>query len=200
MYANPAGPSWPTQPSSPPPEPGTDWNERIAAHVNAMHLSGGLFLLTFLIPPMWLLDAVRALSPDDPSADWPSFLWPVLLLVSIAVFHACVQIPAGVVGSWLMAGRSALTGYLGALLLAGVLAVPTLVWVMGVRSGTETLVMWADYTGRCAPSLGVYLWFVRRCERRQARLTAMRSGSSYGPSAPRQHGDPLFPEEPRWWR
>ncbi|MBB1253113.1 hypothetical protein H3146_06975 [Streptomyces sp. OF3] len=165
-----------------------------------MHVSGGLLLLTFLIPPVWLLDAVGAVSPDNPSADWPSFLLPLVLLFSIAVFHALVQIPAGLVGSWLMARRSALTGYLGALMLAAILAVPTLVFVMGTGTGRDALIMWADYTGRCALSLTVYLWFIRARERRRAEIGASRRVLLYRPAAGRYYRDHMFPTRPRRWQ
>ncbi|MDX5565477.1 hypothetical protein PYK79_22290 [Streptomyces sp. ID05-04B] len=46
---------------------------RAAVHLAAMHLSGAMLLLTFLVPPAWALDAYAAAPVDNPSADGVPF-------------------------------------------------------------------------------------------------------------------------------
>ncbi|WP_330173591.1 hypothetical protein OG875_08370 [Streptomyces sp. NBC_01498] len=137
-----------------------------------MHLSGAVFVLTFLVPPAWVwdvVDAAYATPPDDPTADAP-FLALVVPLV-IVTFHVAVQIPAGLLGSWLGRRRTTLAGYGSAVVVAGVLSLLPL-W----GQGWDTFWIWLDFVARGAIGLGAYLWVVR------ARPAAVASSLPRGTS------------------
>ncbi|MDG9701841.1 hypothetical protein [Streptomyces sp. DH37] len=124
-----------------------------------MHLSGAVLLLTFLVPPVWMLDAGHATPPDDPTADGP-FLLLFAVPLACAGFHVLVQIPAGLLGTRLGRGRTAAVGYGSAVAVAGVLSwflLRSLGW--DVRSGIVPV--WADAVVRGSLGLAGYLWVMR---------------------------------------
>lgn len=132
-------------------------------HLGAMHLSGAVLLFTFVLPPMWLVDAYYAAPPDDPTAGSPLALLFIPPLV--VCFHVLVQIPAGLLGSWLGRGRTAPVRYGGAVVVAGVLTL-LLLWNLEDGGWDGVLPMWGDAVARAALGLGAYLWVVRpRAER-----------------------------------
>ncbi|MFD5031410.1 hypothetical protein ACFWM0_13490 [Streptomyces sp. NPDC058405] len=124
-----------------------------------MHLSGAMLLLTFLVPPLWMLDAAYATPPGDPTADSPL----VLLLVvpmACASFHVMVQIPAGLLGVWLGRRRTTLVKYGSAVVVASALSL-LLFWSLGWNAWGSILPAWADAMVRGSIGLAGYMWVMR---------------------------------------
>ncbi|MFH9012719.1 hypothetical protein ACH4C6_15180 [Streptomyces sp. NPDC017943] len=133
-----------------------------------MHLSGVVLLLTFLLPPLWMLDAGYAGSGSSSTGDAPFVL---LLAVPVACvgLHVFVQVPAGLVGAWWGRGRSAFVRYGCAVLVAGALGLLAL-WSLGWGSWSSLVPAWADAMVRVSLGLAVYTWAVR------ARPASVRRG------------------------
>lgn len=132
----------------------------VPRHLGAMHLSGTVLLLTFLVPPLWMVNAAYATPPDDLTADAPFILLFSVSAMCLAL-HLAVQIPAGLLGSWLGRGRRAAAGYGFALATAGVLSL-LLLYGVGWRSSSDGLLtLWADSMVRASLGLACYMWFVR---------------------------------------
>lgn len=142
---------------------------RAAAHLAAMHLSGALLLLTFLVPPAWVLDAYGAAPASDPSADVPPFAILLVVLFNCASFHVLVQIPAGLLGTWLGRNRTAGVSYALVLAVAGVLTTVLLRGVLEVGSAAQALPLWADFMVRGSSALAAYVWLVRFLRARSVR-------------------------------
>ncbi|MFJ4282798.1 hypothetical protein [Streptomyces massasporeus] len=104
------------------------------AHLAAMHLSGAVLLLTFLLPPAWALDAYGAAPARDPSADVPPFMIFLTVALACVGYHVAVQIPSGLLGTWL-GGRNRGAGVVYAYVLA-VAAVLTAALSWGVLDGS----------------------------------------------------------------
>lgn len=128
-------------------------------HLGAMHLSGAIFLLTFLVPPLWMLDAAYATPPGDPTADTP-FVLLFTVPLAYASFHVLVQIPAGFLGAWLGRSRTTLVRYGSAVAVASALSL-LLFWGLGWNSWGSILPAWADAMVRGSLGLVGYMWVMR---------------------------------------
>lgn len=135
---------------------------RVAAHLAAMHLSGTLLLLTFLVLPAWALDAYGAAPADDPSADVPPFMIFMALAVGCVIFHVAVQIPSGLLGTWLGRNRTAAARYVLVPTVAGVLTFVLLWAVLNVGPVTQVLPLWADFMARGSVAMASYVWLTHR--------------------------------------
>jgi hypothetical protein len=131
----------------------------VLRHIGAMHLSGAILLLTFLVPPFWMLDAGYATRPDDPTADGP-FLFLIAAPLACAGFHVIVQIPAGLLGGWLGRSRTALVTYGYAVVVAGALGV-ILLWSLSGSTWGSVVPVWADAMVRGSLGLAGYVWWLR---------------------------------------
>ncbi|MFB7116260.1 hypothetical protein [Streptomyces sp. NPDC056190] len=127
-----------------------------------MHLSGVLLSLTFLVPPAWALDAYGAAPAHDLSADVPPFMIFLALMYSCLSFHMVVQIPSGLLGTWLGRNRSAGVCYVCVLTVAGVLTIVLMRGVLEAGSVAQTLPLWADFMARGSLALAAYVWLSRR--------------------------------------
>ncbi|WP_235467864.1 hypothetical protein [Streptomyces platensis] len=145
------------------------WLRRMAVHLGAMHLSGALLVLTLLVPPGWVLDAYGAAPAGDPTADVP----PVMILLGAlfggVAFHVVVQIPAGLLGSWLGRRGGALVSYAVAVAVAGALTLVFLRGVVGVADVAELTSLWLDHMARGAWALAGYIGLVAALRSRPAR-------------------------------
>ncbi|WP_328315838.1 hypothetical protein [Streptomyces sp. NBC_00388] len=124
-----------------------------------MHLSGAILLLTFLVPPSWMLDAGYATPPGGPTADAPFFLLIAVPPVC-ASFHVLVQIPAGLLGAWLGRSRTPLATYGSAVVAASALSL-LLVRSAGGDAWSTVLPVWADAMVRGSIGLAGYTWAAR---------------------------------------
>ncbi|NEC28401.1 hypothetical protein G3I20_17945 [Streptomyces sp. SID8111] len=139
-----------------------------AVHLAAMHLSGALLLLTFLLPPTWALDGYASAYDNDvtragdPTPDMPGL---VLLLPALGCvcFHGLVQIPSGLLGTRLGRHRTARTDYVLALAVAGTLTFVLLCAVLGpAEAAVGAWPLWAELMARVALTLAAYVWLNRR--------------------------------------
>ncbi|WP_330316247.1 hypothetical protein OG301_31915 [Streptomyces platensis] len=146
----------------------TVWLRRVAVHLGAMHLSGALLVLTFLVPPEWMLDAYGAAPADDPTADVPPVMILLGALFGCVTFHVVVQIPSGLLGSWLGRG-GVLVSYAVAVAVAGVLTLVFLWGVVGVADVAELTSLWLDYMARGALALAGYVGLASALRPRPAR-------------------------------
>ncbi|MFH8614914.1 hypothetical protein ACH4E8_07530 [Streptomyces sp. NPDC017979] len=95
-----------------------------------------------MVPPSWLLDAGYANAPGDPTADAP-FALLLAAPLACALFHVAVQIPAGLLGTWLGRGGTALAKYVSAVMVAGALSL-LVFWRLGQGTwGTRDGMAWA---------------------------------------------------------
>ncbi|GAB7110265.1 hypothetical protein JCM4814A_85800 [Streptomyces phaeofaciens JCM 4814] len=124
-----------------------------------MHLSGAILLLTFLVPPFWMLDAGYTTPPGDPTADAP-FLLLLAVPSACVVFHVLVQIPAGLLGTWLGGSRTTPVRYGSAVAVAGALSL-LLFWSVGGNAWGSIVPAWADAMARGSLGLAGYMWVVR---------------------------------------
>lgn len=131
---------------------------QVALHLGAMHLSGVILLCSFLIPPAWALDAYGAAPMSEPSADMPPFVIIASMLFACVGFHVLVQIPSGLLGTWLGRNHSGLISYASALVVAGVLTALAL----RVALHIEDVSLWADFMVRGSVGLAGYAWVSRR--------------------------------------
>ncbi|WP_234375359.1 hypothetical protein [Streptomyces sp. CB01373] len=122
-------------------------------HLGAMHLSGAILLLTFLVPPLWMLDAGYATPPGNPTADSP-FVLLLAVPLACASFHVTVQIPAGLLGAWLGRSRTTLVKYGSAVMVASALSL-LVFWSLGWNAWGSILPVWADAMVRGWLSLSV---------------------------------------------
>ncbi|MFF9781981.1 hypothetical protein [Streptomyces nigrescens] len=142
----------------------------MAVHLGAMHLSGVLLVLTFVVPPAWVLDAYGAAPVDDPTADVPPVTILLAALLGCVTFHLVVQIPAGLLGSWLGRRSGVLVSYAVAMTVAGVLTLVFLRGVVGVADVAELTSLWLDYMARGALALAGYVGLTSALWPRPARL------------------------------
>lgn len=133
------------------------WLRRVAVHLGAMHLSGALLVLTFLVPPGWVLDAYGAAPADDPTADVPPVMILLGALFECVSFHVVVQIPSGLLGSWLGRRGGALVSYAVAVVMAAALTLVFLWGVVRVADVAELTSLWLDYMARGALALAGYV-------------------------------------------
>lgn len=145
------------------------WLRRMAVHLGAMHLSGALLLLTFLVPPGWVLDAYGAAPADDPTADVPPVMILLGALFGCVAFHVVVQIPSGLLGSWLGRRGGVLVGYPVAVAVAGALTLVFLWGVVEVADAAELASLWLDYMARGAVDLAGYIGLTSALWPRPAR-------------------------------
>ncbi|MDX3849533.1 hypothetical protein [Streptomyces sp. AK02-01A] len=124
-----------------------------------MHLSGAVLLLTFLVPPSWMLDAVDATPPGNPTADAPFFLLFAVPLTCVS-FHVMVQIPAGLLGTWLGRSRTTPLKYGSAVVVAGALSW-LLLWSLERNAWDGIVPVWADAMVRGSLGLAAYMWVMR---------------------------------------
>jgi len=124
-----------------------------------MHLSGAILLLTFLVPPFWMLDAGYPTPPGDPTADAP-FILLFAVPLACAALHVMVQIPAGLLGSWLGRSRTTWAQYGSAVGVAGALSL-LLFWSVGGDAWGGIVPAWADAMARGSLGLAGYMWVVR---------------------------------------
>ncbi|MGY0070957.1 hypothetical protein ACWZEH_30120 [Streptomyces sp. QTS137] len=122
-------------------------------------MSGVVLLITFLVPPLWMLDSAYAAPPGDPTADAP-FVLLLAVPLTCASLHVMVQIPAGLLASWLGRGRTTLVRYGSAVVMAGALS-GLLFWSLGRNTGGGVLPAWADATVRGSIGLAGYMWVTR---------------------------------------
>lgn len=139
---------------------------RAAVHLAAVHLSGALLLLTFLVPPAWALDAYGAAPVDDPSADVPPFVIVAAVVFGCVIFHVSVQIPSGLLGTWLGRNRTAGVTYALVLAVAGVLTAVLLWGVLEAGSAAQILPLWTDFMARGSLAMAAYVWLSRRLQTR----------------------------------
>jgi hypothetical protein len=133
-----------------------------------MHVSGALLLLTFLVPPAWALDAYGAAPAGDPSADLPPFMIVAAVLLGCVSFHVAVQIPSGLLGTWLGRNRPAGVSYALVLAVAGALTAVLLWGVLEAGSAGEFLPLWGDFMARGSLAMAAYVWLSRRLRTRPA--------------------------------
>ena len=124
-----------------------------------MHLSGAMLLLTFLVPPSWMLEAAYSVPPGDPTADAP-FILLIVVPLACASFHVAVQIPAGLIGVWLGRRRTAPVKYRYAVAVAGALSL-LLFWSLGWSAWGSIWTAWADAMVRGSIGLAGYMWVMR---------------------------------------
>lgn len=131
----------------------------VLRHLGAMHLSGAVLLLTFVVPPFWMVDAGYATSPGDPTADSP---FALLLAVPLACvsFHILVQIPAGLLGFRLARSRTTPVKFGSTVVVAGSVSLP-LLWSLGWNAWDSVLPVWADAMVRGSLGLAGYTWLMR---------------------------------------
>ena len=132
------------------------------AHLAAMHLSGAVLLLTFLVPPAWALDAYGAAPAHDPSADVPPFMIFLAVALCCVSYHVAVQIPSGLLGTWLGRNRGAGVMYACVLAVAGVLTAALSWGVLETDRLAEILPVWADLMARGSLGMAAYVWLSRR--------------------------------------
>lgn len=163
---------------------------RAAVHLAAMHLSGTLLLLTFLVPPVWVLDAYGAARANDPSADVPPFMIFLAVVFGCVSFHVAVQIPAGLLGSWLGRNRTAGVSYVLVLAVAGVLTTVLLWGAPGASRAAQIIPLWADFMARGSLTMAAYVWLSRRLRRRgrsdQTGGKGANSATTYDLFVPKQ--------------
>ena len=140
----------------------------MAVHLGAMHLSGALLVLTFLVPPGWVLDAYGAAPADDPTADVPPVMILLGALFGCVTFHVVVQIPSGLLGSWLGRG-GVLVSYAVAVVVAAALTLVFLWGVVGVADVAELTSLWLDYMARGGLALAGYIGLTSAFRPRPAR-------------------------------
>ncbi|MEU9339458.1 hypothetical protein AB0D49_41015 [Streptomyces sp. NPDC048290] len=126
-----------------------------------MHLSGAILLLTYLIPPVWALDAYGAAPAGDPSADAPFAVVAWVLFYCVG-FHVLVQVPSGLVGTRLGRNRGGLITYAAALAVAGVLTASVLLVALRVEDAGVFMQLWADAMVRGSLGLAGYVWTTGR--------------------------------------
>ncbi|MFD5394940.1 hypothetical protein ACFWJW_12020 [Streptomyces sp. NPDC127097] len=145
------------------------WLRRMAVHLGAMHLSGALLVLTLLVPPGWALDTYGAAPPGDPTADVPPVMILLGALFGCVTFHVVVQIPSGLLGSWLGRRGGVLASYAVAVAVAGALT-PVFLWgVVGVADAAELGSLWLDHMARGALGLAGYIGLTSALWPRSAR-------------------------------
>lgn len=149
--------------------------QHTAAHLTAMHLSGALLLLTFLMPLTWIPDAPDApntpyaSSPGGPTTEAPGLALALLMVVFACMgFHVLVQIPSGLLGTWIARDHTARVGYALALVSAGVLTAALLCGVTGDEQDAEILPLWTEFMARVSLPLASYVWLSRRLGTRPA--------------------------------
>ncbi|WP_206188861.1 hypothetical protein [Streptomyces hirsutus] len=125
-------------------------------------MSGVLLLFTFLVPPAWALDAYGAVPDHDLSADVPPFVVLLAIVFNGLSFHVVVQIPSGLLGTWLGRNRTAGVCYVSVLAVAGVLTIVLLWGVLGADSVAQALPLWADFMARGSLALAAHVWLSRR--------------------------------------
>jgi hypothetical protein len=138
-----------------------------------MHLSGALLLLTFLVPPGWALDAYGAAPASDPSADAP-FVIILAVVFGCVSFHVAVQIPSGLLGTWLGRNRTEGVSYVFVLAVAAVLTTVLLWGALGVGSTAQLLPLWADFMARGSLAMAAYVWLSRRLRTRPGQRSVVR--------------------------
>lgn len=151
---------------------------RAAAYLAAAHLSGAVLLLTFLVPPAWVLDTYGAAPAHDPSADVPPFMIFLAAVLGCASFHVLVQIPAGLLGTWLGRNRTAGVTYVFVLAVAGVLTAALLWGVLEAGPVTRTLPLWADFMARASLAMATYVWLSRHLLTRPVRRPEAREAAA----------------------
>ncbi|WP_234388259.1 MULTISPECIES: hypothetical protein [Streptomyces] len=131
-------------------------------HLAAMHLSGAVLLLTFLVPPAWALDAYGTARAHDSSADVPPFMIFLTIALSCVGYHVAVQIPAGLLGTRLGRNRGAGTAY-ACVLAVTVALTSALTWAV-LRTDDPALLLsvWADFMARGSLAMAAYVWLSRR--------------------------------------
>jgi hypothetical protein len=134
-----------------------------------MHLSGALLLLTCLVPPAWALHAYGAAPVHDPSADVPPFMIVLVVVFSCVSFHVVVQIPSGLLGTWLGRNRTAGVSYVCVLVVAGVLTIVLVREVLEVNSVAQIVPLWTDFMARGLLAMAAYVWLSRRLLTRPVR-------------------------------
>ncbi|MEU4093159.1 hypothetical protein [Streptomyces sp. NPDC026673] len=142
---------------------------RAARHLGAMHLSGVILLLTYVIPPAWALDAYGAAPSSDPSADTPPFAIFAVMLFHCVVIHTLVQIPSGVLGTRFGRNRGPSVVYASALAMAGILTALVLWLTLQAENVGEFMQLWADFMARVSLGLAGYVWVTKG-----SRKTAVR--------------------------
>jgi hypothetical protein len=83
------------------------------------------------------------------------------LLFACVGFHVVVQIPSGLLGTWLGRNRGGLVTYAIALVIAGTLTALVLGAVLHVKSARAFMGLWADFMVR--GSLGLVGYVVVSC-------------------------------------
>ncbi|WP_432054771.1 hypothetical protein [Streptomyces sp. bgisy022] len=132
-----------------------------AVHLAAMHLSGALLLLTFLVPLTWTLDAYDVTPAGDPTADAPAAVPLALVLVCVS-FHVLVQIPSGLLGTRLGRHRTVRADYVLAVALAGALTFALLCVASGsAEAAVGAWPLWTELMARGALTLAAYVWLNR---------------------------------------
>ncbi|MGW5609465.1 hypothetical protein ACWEWI_25850 [Streptomyces sp. NPDC003753] len=126
-------------------------------------------LATFLVPPVWVLDAYGAAPANDPSADVPPFMILLTVAFGCVSFHVAVQIPSGLLGTWLGRNRTAGVSYVLVLAVAGVLTIVPLWGVLGAGRVAQVLPLWADFMARGSLAMASYVWLSRRLGTRPVR-------------------------------
>jgi hypothetical protein len=134
-----------------------------------MHLSGALLLLTYLVPPIWVLDSYGAAPANDPSADVPPFMILLAIVFGCVSFHVAVQIPSGLLGTWLGRNRTAGVSYVLVPAVAGALTFVLLWGVLKVGRVAQMLCLWADFMARGSLAMAAYVWLSRRLLTRPVR-------------------------------
>src|SRR5690606_7227809 len=104
-------------------------------------------------------------------------------------FHGLVQIPSGLLGTWLGRHRTARTDYVLALAVAGTLTFVLLCAVLGpAEAAVGAWPLWAELMARVALTLAAYVWLNRRLR----TPPSAKGGSASAPGRPggREPGPP----------
>ncbi|NEC85651.1 hypothetical protein G3I71_07375 [Streptomyces sp. SID12501] len=85
-----------------------------------------------------------------------------------------VQIPSGLLGTWLGRNRTAGVSYVLVLAVAGVLTAVVLWGALGAGHAAQILPLWADFMARGSLAMAAYVWLSRRLRTGPAQRSVAR--------------------------
>ncbi|KUO08862.1 hypothetical protein AQJ58_29110 [Streptomyces sp. DSM 15324] len=85
-----------------------------------------------------------------------------------------VQIPSGLLGTWLGRNRTAGVSYVLVLAVAGVLTTVLLAGVLRAGLAAQILPLWADFMARGSLAMAAYVWLSRRFRTRPVQRSVAR--------------------------
>ncbi|KUN57158.1 hypothetical protein AQJ43_04770 [Streptomyces avermitilis] len=85
-----------------------------------------------------------------------------------------VQIPSGLLGTWLGRNRTASVSYVLVLVVASVLTTVLLWGALGAGSAAQILPLWADFMARGSLAMAAYVWLSRHLRTRLVQRSVAR--------------------------